>query len=449
VDSRLDLCPLCAPKGLWAHTGVEMPTTLTDTLIRSLRAPKSGRLEIHDEKCTGLVIRVTPAGAKTWSFRFRDPRSGVLTRATIGPYPEIALATARERAIDLRRGVASGINPIEAKRRERELSQSRTFGALAERYLNEHARRFKRSAAADERNLRLHVLPKWAKGRFDEITRADVIELCEGMVAAGTQTNANRVQALISKIFAFGVDAGLMSANPSHRLAKRGVENRGRRVLTDEEIALFWTRSSQPPVSPRVGLALKIALLTAARAGEVAGMCEEEIVDIDSSRARWEIPAHRSKNGHAHVIPLSALAAQLITEAMAMATRKSPFVFASPTVKAAPITAHALAVAMQRMGCRITAEMPGFHLWLAEPPSPHDLRRTVATRLASLGVPSEDVAACLNHVRRDVTGRHYDMYARLVEKRRALDLWAQMIERTISGNSHDGNVLPMMRKQRT
>ena len=426
-----------------------MPTTLTDTLIRSLRAPKSGRLEIHDEKCTGLVIRVTPAGAKTWSFRFRDPRSGVLTRATIGPYPEIALATARECAIDLRRGVASGINPVEAKRRERELSQSRTFGALAERYLNEHAQRFKRSAAADERNLRLHVLPKWAKRRFDEITRADVIELCEGMVAAGTQTNANRVQALISKIFAFGVDAGLLSANPCHRLAKRGVESRGRRVLTDEEIALFWSRSSQPPVSPRVGLALKIALLTAARAGEAAGMREEEIVDIDSSRARWEIPAHRSKNGHAHVIPLSALAAQLITEAMAMATPKSPFVFASPTVKGAPITAHALAVAMQRMGRRITAEMPNFPSWLAEPPSPHDLRRTVATRLASLGVPSEDVAACLNHVRRDVTGRHYDMYARLVEKRRALDLWAQTIERTISGNSHDENVLPIMRKQRT
>jgi integrase len=169
-------------------------------------------------------------------------------------------------------------------------------------------------------------------------------------------------------------------------------------------------------------------------------MREEEIVDIDSSRARWEIPAHRSKNGHAHVIPLSALAAQLITEAMAMAVRKSPFFFASPTVKGAPITAHALAVAMQRMGGRITAEMPGFDSWLAEPPSPHDLRRTVATRLASLGVPSEDVAACLNHVRRDVTGRHYDMYARLIEKRRALDLWAQTVERTISGNHHGENV---------
>ncbi|CAJ0882404.1 hypothetical protein AMST5_03334 [freshwater sediment metagenome] len=410
-----------------------MPKSLSDPFIRSIKPPSSGRLEIQDEKCAGLVIRVTPAGAKTWSFRFRDPRSGALTRATIGPYPEIALTTARERAFDLRRGVANGINPVEAKRRERELSQSRTFGSLAERYLNEHARRFKKSAAADERNLRLHVLPKWAKRRFDEITRADVIELCEGMVVAGTQTNANRVQALISKIFAFAVDAGLLGANPCHRLAKRGVESRGRRVLSDDEILLFWDRSGKSPVSPRVGLALKIALLTAARAGEVTGMRREELFDLESPQARWEIPAHRSKNGRPHVVPLSPLAARLIAEAERMAPEKSPFIFPSPTVKRTAITAHALAVAMQRMGTRLTADMSGSETWVAEPPSPHDLRRTVATRLASMGVPPEDVAACLNHVRRDVTGRHYDMYARQAEKRRALDLWAQALTRIIGG----------------
>jgi integrase len=275
-------------------------------------------------------------------------------------------------------------------------------------------------------------LPKWAKRRFDEITRADVIELCEAMVVAGTQTNANRVQALISKIFAFAVDAGLLTANPCHRLAKRGVETRGRRILSDEEILLFWDRSGKSPISPRIGFALKIALLTAARAGEVSGMRREELFDLDSRQARWEIPAHRSKNGHPHVVPLSPLAARLITEAGRMAPEKSLFIFPSPTVKGSAITAHALAVAMQRMGARLTGDMSGSETWVAEPPSPHDLRRTVATRLASMGVPPEDVAACLNHVRRDVTGRHYDMYARQAEKRRALDLWARAVERIIS-----------------
>src|ERR1700730_16573681 len=96
-----------------------MPTSLADALIRSLRAPISGRLEIQDAKCSGLVIRVTPHGAKSWSFRFRDPRSGVLTRATIGPYPEIALATAREYAPLVRLPHAISMSMLAGSRSQR------------------------------------------------------------------------------------------------------------------------------------------------------------------------------------------------------------------------------------------------------------------------------------------------------------------------------------------
>ncbi|MFD1304167.1 tyrosine-type recombinase/integrase [Methylobacterium marchantiae] len=186
-----------------------MQKPLTDVLVRGVPAPASGRIELSDTRCKGLELRVTSGGARSWSFRFRDPRSGRVTRATIGAYPEISLADARERANGLRRSVAAGLNPVEEKRREREASNTGTFKALSDRYLEEHARRFKRSAAADERNLRLHVLPKWANRRYDEIQRRDVIDLCEGMVAAGTATNANRVQALISSVFSFAVDADL------------------------------------------------------------------------------------------------------------------------------------------------------------------------------------------------------------------------------------------------
>src|SRR4051794_12202117 len=175
-----------------------MQKPLTDILVRGVTPPLSGRIELSDSRCPGLEFRVTSGGARSWSFRFRDPQSGRVKRATIGTYPEISLADARRRGNDLRRAVGAGLNPVEEKRRQREESQTKTFAALAERYLNEHARRFKRSAATDERNLRLHVLPHWADRRYDTIQRRDVIELCERMVAAGTPTNANRVQALIS-----------------------------------------------------------------------------------------------------------------------------------------------------------------------------------------------------------------------------------------------------------
>jgi integrase len=409
-----------------------MRKALTDALVRAVAAPATGRTDITDERCEGLALRVTAAGVKSWCFRFRDPRSGKDARLTIGRYPDVSLSQARARASDLRREVAGGTNPIERKYRERDEAHTKTFAALAERYLREHARRFKRSAAADERNLRLHILPHWANRRFDQIQRRDVITLCEGMVAAGTATNANRVQALISSIFSFAIDADLIGANPCSRLRKRGTENIGRRVLSDGELRLFWRGVVLKPVSRPVGLALRISLLTAARVSEIAQAERREFRDLDDpERAAWLLPAERSKNGRAHFVPLCRLAREAVQEALALAGDTSLHLFPSPSVEAAPITGHALSVGMSRFGKHLKGTCEAIRSWQAEPPSPHDLRRTAATRLASLGVAAEDVAAVLNHMKRDVTGIHYDLYDRATEKRRALTLWDKSMGRLL------------------
>jgi integrase len=250
----------------------------------------------------------------------------------------------------MRRSVAAGLNPVEEKRRERDESKTKTFRALADRYLEEHARRFKRSAATDERNLRLHVLPTWADRRYDTIQRGDIIALCEGMVVGGTPTNANRVQALVSSVFSFALDAGLVEANPCSRLRKRGVENVGRRVLTDEELRLFWLDIVKAPVSRTVGLALRFALLTAARVSETAQATRAEFHDLDEpTRAGWIVPAERCKNARAHFVPLSPLAREAVLEAM-RSGNDGRYLFPSPTKKHQPIAGHALSVGMARFG---------------------------------------------------------------------------------------------------
>jgi Arm DNA-binding domain len=243
--------------------GRKQRKALTDVFVRTLPTPSAGRTEVADGRVTGLEFRVTVNGVRSWSFRFRDPRSGKTTRATIGGYPDVSLALARERAEALRRQVVTGENPVETKRRERELSSSKAFRALADRYLNEHARRHKRSADADERNLRKHILPRWANRRYDEIGRGDVIELVESLVTDGKPTLANRIQALVSSIYSFALDADLVKGNPCSRLRRRGVETIGRRVLVDDEIQLFWPAILHKPVSRPVGLALRLILLTA------------------------------------------------------------------------------------------------------------------------------------------------------------------------------------------
>ena len=404
-----------------------MAKSLTDSAIKALKAPASGRLELADLRCAGLSYRITAAGVRSWTFRFRDPQSGKDARFTVGHYPDISLGEARKAADGLRAKVAKGINPIAAKRQDRREAASRTFEALSERYLEEHARRFKKSADADERNLRLHVLPRWAKRRFDHIRRADVIELVEGLVKAGAPVQANRVQALISMIFSFAVDAGLMEGNPCTRLRKRGVETRGTRVLSDDEIRQFWQQAVLPPVTQKVGLALRLALLTGCRSGEVAGLARSELSDLDApEKAAWVVPAARTKNGRAHYVPLSNIACETISSALKLISNDEEYLFPSPVDRGGPVTGHALTVAMRRMSDKMVGKAA--KSWNNDPPSPHDLRRTVATRLASLGVPEEDVAAILNHVRTSVTGRHYDQYQRAAEKRRALKLWDSQLK---------------------
>jgi integrase len=399
---------------------------LTDSTLKGT----AGRVEVADLRCAGLSFRVTAAGVRSWSFRFRDPQSGKDARSTIGHYPDLSLGQAREAADALRGKVSKGVNPISEKRRDRREASSKTFQALSDRYMEEHARRFKRSANADERNLRLHVLPKWAKRRFDHIRRSDVIELVEGMVKAGSPVQANRVQALISMIFSFAVDSDLMEANPCSRLRKRGAENQETRVLSDDEIRQFWRRSVLPPVTRRVGLALRLTLLTGCRPGEPAGISRGELSDLNvSGGAGWLLPPERSKNGRAHYVPLSDLARSTLLSAIELISDEDEFIFPSPIEAGGPITGHSLTVAMRRMGGKIDGEAR--KTWTFDPPSPRDLRRTFATRLSALGIPKEDRDACLNHTRNDVGSRHYDQYERAAEKRKALGAWAEQLQSII------------------
>jgi integrase len=412
----------------------ETRKALSDAFCRSQSAPASGRLEFADLRCAGLSFRITSKGSRTFCFRFRDPVTRASTRATIGIYPDVGLSAARARADAMRAAVADGTNPVVEKRRGRATASQRGFAAVAERFMVEHSRRKKRSADGDDRNLNLHVLPKWKTRQIDDIRRADVIELIEGIVAAGKPVLANRVQSLISSIFSFALDADLLSANPCARLRKRGEETAGTRILSDQEIRLFWRRSLLSPVSRGAGLAMRLQLLTGARPSEAAEIDLRELKALDDAgNASWIIPGERTKNKRPHLIPLSQMALEVVQDGLEIIDEDDEFLFPSPIKRTAPIDGHALAVAMRRMAESDKLSGPGSKTWKADPPTPHDLRRTFATRLAELGVPKEDRDACLNHTPTDVGSKHYDLYERAKEKRAAVNLWARTVGDILSG----------------
>jgi integrase len=432
---------------------------LTDVLIRSLKPPLKGRIEITDARCRGLELRMTASGERSWAFRYRD-RTGRVQRLTLGRYPDLGLADARARADAARRVALDGGNPAVEKREARANADKLTFEHLADRYLAEHARRFKKSADADERHLKLHVRPKWGRRPYGEIKRRDVIELVEGLYGQGKAALAVRVKALVSKVFAFAISRDLVEANPASGIGRIADLPPRERVLSNDEIRLAWVAAMLPPVSRRVGLALRLVLATGQRPGEVAGMHLSELEHLDdANRALWRLPGSRAKNGREHVVPLSPLAVKIVTEAVAEdgeEGRSRGFVFPSPRGgRAGPVSPHALAVAMARIVKRLDpaveeserhplADAPGAGTWRAESPTPHDLRRTAATRMRALGVSSDDVQRVLNHAQTTVLGKVYDRHLYEVEKRSALERWGRELERIVGGEPA-GKVVPLRR----
>jgi len=154
------------------------------------------------------------------------------------------------------------------------------------------------------------------------------------------------------------------------------------------------------------------------------GITRAEIEHLDSpDRAAWTIPANRAKNGRQHYVPISKSARETIHSALELIGDDEPFLFPSRWNKDEPITPHALAVAMRRFSDQLNVTVGAAKSWRTEPPSPHDLRRTFATRLSGLGVSKEDRDALLNHIRSDVGSKHYDLYERAKEKRAAFSKW--------------------------
>jgi integrase len=405
---------------------------LTDALCRT-KPPRNGRLEIADLRQAGLVLRITSNGARSFAYRFRHPHTRKTLRATIGPYPATTLETARKRAKEMAAQITDGTNPIEVRNAEREAAPTRTFQALADRYLKEHAERHKRprSAEEDRRNLAVHVLPKWGKRDFRAIRRADVIEIIESIVSAGKHAAGNRVHSLISKIFSFAIDADLLEANPAARLRKRGVEKVGRRVLDDAEIKTFWRGIALPPVSRQVGLALRLALLTAARANEVVSARKSEFQDLDKpEQAAWLVPSERAKNKRDHLVLLAPLAVETVKSALEL-SGDSEFLFPSRLGRGGPIDRHTLTVAMVRFAKSLKG--PAAKSWHQEIPTPHDLRRTCNSRLAKMGIAKEIRDRALNHITslRDPESKHYNVYEFEKQKREALSKWSAEIEALI------------------
>lgn len=280
---------------------------LTDARIRALRA-KANRYEVWDTE-PGFGLRIAPSGRKSFVYVYRF--DGKPRRMTIGAYPRVSLADAREsvgQAIKkLGQGVDPGAEKIAATRVRR---NAETFSDLAHEWIEHHAKPKLKTWQEAKRQLEADAIPAWGRRKAKEITRRDVIALVDGIMDRGSPIMANRTLGLLKQIFKFGVQRDILDASPAVAIDKPGKEIRRDRVLSEDEIRTFWHGLDKAAISSDVRTALRLCLVTGQRRGEIAGLRRGELNDD-----LWTLPAERSKNGKAHRIPLTTLALELVNQA--------------------------------------------------------------------------------------------------------------------------------------
>lgn len=371
------------------HLG--MLRKLTPKTIDSLPLPVGKRYEVRDTLLTGLA----------WYLTTRA--SGRAERIRLGTYPVLSLADARENARLMLRDVQLGTRSSCTPKKE----HVPTFVEITAQFIELYAKPRNRDWKGTESVLRKFVVLN--DKPMDTIRRADVVRVLDEIVAGGAPFRANRALAAIKKMMVWCVDRGVTEINLIASLKPPTKEVARDRVLDDEELIACWCAADKEPYP--FGAFAKLLILTGQRRGEVAGMRWSE---LDVEKATWTIPAKRAKNATQHVVPLAPTA--LATLQSVPRFLNSDFVFT--TTGRTPISGFG------RLKDRLD-EASGADGWRL-----HDIRRTVATNMAMLGIAPHVIEAVLNHKTGIVSGvaATYNRHAYQAEKRVALEGWAGRVE---------------------
>lgn len=347
---------------------------------------------------TGLHVRVGSSGKKSFSVVFRF--AGRQRRHTLGPYPRWSLAQARAEAVNILQQVDKGIDPRPSALDVPVLTLGEAMGEYTRLHLQPNVRSWRNVLGSlNNPALRaLHTRPIASLSRRDVITAIDLV------LATGRGHAAVNVLRHLRAMLNWAVDRDLLPTNPCDRIRPAVRTTERDRVLNDCEIAAVWHAIEQLP--PPYRQMWQLFVLTGQRRTEVGTMRWEDITGD-----MWVIPRERVKKDRAHAVPLTPMALAVLA-----------------TLPGRAATGYVFSTDGRRPSSNFTKvklaldQASGVRGWVI-----HDLRRTVRSKLAELGVPLEIARKVTNHEEGKID-RVYNRYAYQAEKRAALQQWADHLE---------------------
>lgn len=441
-----------------AKRGRNSAVILTD---RMCEKRVNQRDKVYDRKAPGLYISRTTSGATAFNFKFTHPTIGKQCSTKIGDYsPAFGVDAARSKVYAMKAMDPAELVALLAQKQAEKVVQGKTVDEIIkERVAWMKAPVLKADGelrprietwSSSESHLRRFISPRFGKMAANTVTKRDIATLSDDLVAGrypgskASLSNARHMRRAASGLFNWAAEAGreYVTASPCANLPSLDKEHARTRVLSEDEIRIFWHGLDRDdiPWDRKTRLALKLVLVTMLRSGELRPAHRAEL-NLDGEFPRLDVPAKRVKKRRVIQQPLSTLAVEIIEEALA--SDEQQFVFESPVYPGQPIHRTAMATALRGTKHEKNpdkSKTPGIcELLGLKRFTPHDLRRTAATLAGELGYSDAAIAKCLDHaVTKDdgerigrVTGI-YNQSKRMQQKRAVLDGIAAELRRIIS-----------------
>lgn len=383
-----------------------MRAPLTDVLLRSLKPPVRGSISVFDTNMRGLCLRVSSGGTKSFCVVQGKER----TRAYVGKYPLVSLATARS---ECRRIVSERVLGISKP------APSVRVADAVDAFVEASSQKNKPRTVYDyKRLLGRHLSARLGARSLDSLGTRDIATIIDGLRA--TPMEQNHAHSAIGIFLRWCVRRGYIDASPAERLQLPARTKPRARVLSDAELVAVWNCAAGI-----FGSIVRLCILLGQRRSEIAALKWEW---IDDKNRLITLPPEHVKNNRSHTFPYGQLAAQLLDSTPIA----GPHVF-----RGRKPANHFAGWSQCKSRLDKAIETAGYRL---APWTLHDPRRTFATNLAALAVPVPVTERLLNHVSGTVSGvaAIYNKFQYMDEMRAAIALWEQHLGSLLSHPTRPG-----------
>ena len=393
---------------------------LTDTRVKTAKSQEK-LYKLTDER--GLHLSVYPNGSKLWQMRYRI--EGKERTASLGKYPEVSLAEARDKRDQLRKLIANDIDPVQSQKAAKEakkLAQTNSFEAVARAWFEGwKAARSPRHADYVIRRLEADVFPLIGSRPVSEIQAPELVKMMKAIQRRGALDIAKRCYQMTGQVFRYAIAHGIAERNPavdvkpSDILPSRRQTNYAR--VEAKELPALLRAIEAYQGTPVTRLAIKLLALTFVRTSELIGARWDE---FDLQAGQWRIPAERMKMRTEHIVPLSLQAIQVL-QILHSITGKSELLFPGERNHGKPMSNNTILKALERMNYK--GRMTG-----------HGFRGLASTILHEQGFDHAHIELQLAHQERNAVSAAYNHATYLKQRAKMLQWWGDYLEHLLRGN---------------